>query len=46
MVQAENEANKAVGGNEMVNNSGKWLILYEPYNMIHGFNFIFSLTWG
>ena len=40
MVQAENEANKAVGGNEMVNHSRKWLISYESYNMIRGFNFI------
>ena len=40
MVQAENEANKAVGGNEMVNDFGKWLISYESYNMIHRYNFI------
>ena len=40
MVQAENEANKAVGGNEMVNNSRKWLISYESYNMMYGVNFI------
>ena len=36
MVQAENEANKAVGGNEMVNNSRKRLISYESYDMING----------
>ena len=40
MVQAENEANKAVGGNEMVNNSRECLISYETYNMMHGLNFI------
>ena len=36
MVQAENEANKAVGGNEMVNDYWKWLKSYESYDMING----------